>query len=126
MKIFKSIMLFVALVVIMGMVSNILSAGQTIVKLVKEVQETTTERVFVYEYQIDDGNLEELKVYVKNQSGLQIIKVGSPAPNIKTEYVYNTLGGTPNFMNILYNYENEVNSLREATDLAVSHYIKNL
>lgn len=126
MKIFKTIVIFVVMVVLMSLATNIITAGQISVKLIKEVQETETQRIFIYQYQVDDNQVEELKVYVKNQSGLQIIKVGSPAPNMRTEYVYNTLGGEPNFMNIMYNYEKNVNSLREATDLAVSHYVKNL
>jgi len=126
MKIFKTIIVFVIMVVLLSLVTNIVTAGQISVKLIEEVQETETQKVFVYQYQVDEGQAKELKVYVKNQSGLQIIKVGSPEPNMRTEYVYNTLGGEPNFMNIIYNYEKNVNSLREATDLAVSHYLKNL
>lgn len=125
MKIFKSIILLLGLILILSLATNIISAGNITVKLIKEEAETDSERVFLYEYQIGEEDFKQLNVFVNNLSGIHIIKVGSKIPNMKTEYVYNTLGGSPNFMNIILNIEDDVNSLQEATDLAVSHFLKN-
>lgn len=125
MKIFKSIILLLGLIIILSLATNIISAGNITVKLVKEHAENDAERVFVYEYQIGEQDFKELKVFTNNLNGIYIMKVGSKVPNMKTEYVYNTLGGSPNFMNIILNIEDNVNSLKEAADLAVSYYLEN-
>lgn len=89
----------------------------------KTRQDAYTE-IYKYKYQIEDGDWQDIDIYVKNEKFTYIINMETYFGQMQNRFVYNSLKKSQNFASQFRSVPETVNSLQEAIELALGIYIQ--
>ena len=89
----------------------------------KTRQDAYTE-IYKYKYQIEDGDWQDIDIYVKNDKFTYIINMETYFGQMQNRFVYNSLKKSQNFASQFRAVPETVNSLQEAIELALGIYIQ--
>jgi len=80
--------------------------------------------VYKYRYKIEEGEWQEIDIYVKNEKFTYVINMEGYFGHTQNRYVYNSLIKSQNFTSQFRLEPETVNSLQEAIELALGIYIQ--
>ena len=82
--------------------------------------------VYKYRYKIDEGEWQDIDIYVKNENFTYIINMERYFGQERNRFVYNSLKKNQNFFSQLRLDPKTVYSLQEAIELALGMYIEDV
>lgn len=91
----------------------------------KQRKDSYTE-IFKYRYKIENGDWQNIDIYVKNENFTYIINMETYFGQERNSFIYNSLKKTQNFTSKLRLEPETVNSLQEAVELALGMYIQDV
>jgi hypothetical protein len=86
-------------------------------------QDAYTE-IYKYRYKIEDGEWQEIDIYVKNENFTYIINMETYFGQEQNRFIYYSLEKSQNFASQFRAVPETVNSLQEAIELALGIYIQ--
>ena len=91
---------------------------------IDKTREDAYTEIYKYKYQIEDGDWQDIDIYVKNDKFTYIINMETYFGQMQNRFVYNSLKKSQNFASQFRSVPETVNSLQEAIELALGIYIQ--